>query len=346
MTLRAGLVGLGAIGRHHARVLRSMEGVELVAVADPAGDPNRLADGLPIVGDVEDLIRTGLDMCVVAAPTRHHKELGLALAAAGVHTLIEKPLADDVASCLELAQAFATAGVVGCVGHIERYNPALQALRQRIEAGELGALYQVATRRQGPFPGRIADVGVVLDLASHDIDLTAWVTGQDFATVSARTAHKSGRSHEDLVAVVGQLADGTVTNHLVNWLSPMKERVTVVTGDKGCFVADTLNADLTFFTNANVAMEWDAMSIFRGVAEGDMIRFAIAKPEPLRTELHAFRDASLGLTAGIVTVEQGMRTVAVAESVLESAASGTTIAVPHPAAATAAAAPGRSAPVR
>ncbi|MGZ4590039.1 MAG: Gfo/Idh/MocA family protein [Actinomycetes bacterium] len=329
-TLRAGLVGLGAIGRHHARVLRSMDGVELVAVADPAGDPNRLADGVPVVADVDDLVRLGIDMCVVAAPTRYHRDLGLALAAAGVHTLIEKPLANDVASCLELAQAFTAAGVVGCVGHIERYNPALQALRERIEADELGALYQVATRRQGPFPARIADVGVVLDLASHDIDLTAWVTGQDFATVSARTAHKSGRLHEDLVAVVGQLTDGTVTNHLVNWLSPMKERVTVVTGEKGCYVADTLNADLTFYTNANVAMEWDTMSMFRGVAEGDVVRFAIAKPEPLRTELQAFRDAALGKDADIVTVEQGTRTVAVAQALLASASTGTTVAVPQP----------------
>jgi UDP-N-acetylglucosamine 3-dehydrogenase len=327
--LRAGLVGLGAIGRHHARVLRGLEGVELVAVADPAGDPNRLAEGVPVVADVEELVRTGIDMCVVAAPTRLHGEVGLALAAAGVHTLIEKPLSDSMASCLELSQAFAAAGVVGCVGHIERYNPALQALRRRIEAGELGALYQVATRRQGPFPARIADVGVVFDLASHDIDLTSWVTGQEFATVSARTAHKSGRLHEDLVAVVGQLTDGTVTNHLVNWLSPMKERVTLVTGEKGCFVADTLNADLTFFTNANVAMEWDALSIFRGVAEGDMIRYAIAKPEPLRTELQAFRDAVLGRKADIVTLEQGTRTVTVAEALLASADTGTTVAVPQ-----------------
>jgi len=327
--LRAGLVGLGAIGRHHARVLRSLDGVELVAVADPAGDPHRYADGLTVLPDVDALIARGIDMCVVAAPTRFHRDLGLTLAAAGVHTLIEKPFADDVASCLELARAFDAAGVVGCVGHIERYNPALQALRQRIEAGELGALYQVATRRQSPFPARIADVGVVLDLASHDIDLTAWVTGREFSTVAARTAHKSGREHEDLVAVVGQLDDGTVTSHLVNWLSPMKERVTVVTGEKGCYVADTLNADLTFFANANVATEWDAISIFRGVAEGDMVRFAIAKPEPLRTELQAFRDAAAGsATADIVTVMQGTRTVAVAEAVLTSARSGATVDVP------------------
>src|SRR5439155_8973450 len=156
---------------------------------------------------------------------------------------------------------------VGAVGHIERYNPALQSLRHRLAEGELGDIYQVATRRQGPFPDRVSDVGVVKDLATHDVDLTAFITGSSYRSVSARTAHKSGRAYEDLVAVVGQLANGTVTSHLVNWLSPMKERVTIVTGSRGTFVADTLAADLTFYANAAVPTEWDDIARFRGVAE-------------------------------------------------------------------------------
>ncbi len=129
---------------------------------------------------------------------------------AGVHAIIEKPLAPDTPAADEARERLRDAGLVGAVGHIERYNPALQQARARLEAGDLGEVYQVATRRQGPFPARIADVGVVKDLGTHDIDLTAWVTQQSFVTVAARTAHKSGREHEDLVAVVGQLSNGTV----------------------------------------------------------------------------------------------------------------------------------------
>jgi predicted dehydrogenase len=326
--LRAGLIGLGMMGRHHARMLRSLDDVELVAVADPNGDAHGVAGGLPLVPSVADLIRHGIDYCMVAVPTARHEEIGLALAEAGVHALIEKPLAAEVGAATRLADAFASRGLIGAVGHIERYNPALQNLRMRLEHGELGSIYQVVTRRQGPFPNRIADVGVVKDLATHDIDLTAWVTGQSFRSVAARTAHKSGRQYEDLVAVVGQLADGTVTNHLVNWLSPMKERVTIVTGERGCFVADTLTADLTFHANASVPTEWEAISAFRGVSEGDMVRYAIAKPEPLRTEHEAFRDAVLGKDADIVTMRQGLATVAVAEAVIASAAEGRTVDVP------------------
>jgi UDP-N-acetylglucosamine 3-dehydrogenase len=323
--LRAGLIGLGMMGRHHARVLRSLEGVELVAVADPGGDHYGAADGMEVLPDVESLIAVGIDYCMVAVPTASHDEVGLTLAAAGIHTMIEKPLAGDVAGARKLAEAFEQSGLVAAVGHIERYNPSLQSLRTRLEAGELGEVYQIITRRQGPFPSRIADVGVVKDLATHDIDLTAWVAQQPYKSVAAQTAHKSGREYEDLVAVTGLLADGTVTSHLVNWLSPMKERVTVVTGDRGTFVADTLNADLTFHANGIVPTEWDDIARFRGVTEGDMIRYAIAKPEPLRTEHEAFRDAVLGMQADIVTMRQGLATVAVAEAVFESARLGRSV---------------------
>jgi predicted dehydrogenase len=325
--LRAGLIGLGMMGRHHARALRSVDGVDLVAVVDPGGDRHGAATGLDVLAGVEQLIAAKPDYCVVAAPTALHEELGLALAAAGIHTLIEKPLARDVAGCLRLVEAFTRAELVGAVGHIERYNPSLQNLRTRLENGELGEVYQIVTRRQGPFPDRIADVGVVKDLATHDIDLTAWVAQQPFASVAARTAHKSGREHEDLVAVTGQLADGTVTSHLVNWLSPMKERLTVVTGERGTFVADTLNADLSFYANGIIPTEWDDIARFRGVTEGDMVRYAIPKPEPLRTEHETFRDAVLGKSAEIVTLSQGMLAVVVAEAILESARVGRTVHV-------------------
>ncbi|WTQ92377.1 Gfo/Idh/MocA family oxidoreductase [Streptomyces sp. NBC_00147] len=317
--LRAGLVGLGAMGRNHARVLSSLDGVELVGAMDPAGDPTGAARGAPVVATLPELLALGLDYAVVACPTSLHEGIGLALAADGVCALIEKPLAHSAAAARRLADAFDRAGLVAGVGHIERFNPALQSLRSRLEAGELGEMFQVVTRRQGPFPQRIADVGVVKDLATHDIDLTSWVTGCPYASVAARTLSKSGRPHEDMVAVVGELTNGTMVSHLVNWLSPLKERFTAVTGEHGCFIADTLTADLTFHANGAVATEWEALSNFRGAAEGDMVRYAIPKREPLLVEHERFRDAVEGKGTDIVTLEQGLRTVEVAEAVLDSA---------------------------
>ena len=321
-TLRAGLVGLGQMGRHHARVLQTLPGVELVGVADPVqGDLPRTIDA-KLCESVDELLSLDLDIAVVATPTQTHEEVGLKLAARGVHTLIEKPVAGDVASGRRLADAFGAAGVLGCVGHIERYNPALQALRRRLANGELGQIYQVATRRTGPFPNRVADVGVILDLATHDVDLTAWVTGSAYETVTAHTAHRSGRVHEDLVAAVAMLEGGVVANHLVNWLSPLKERVTIVSGERGSFVADTIAADLTFFANGVAPVEWESLQSFRGVVQGDVIRYAIAKPEPLAVELQAFCDAVRGVCHDVVTLEEATHVVAVAEAMLRSAQQG------------------------
>lgn len=323
--LRVGLVGLGVMGRSHARVIGATDGIRLVGVADPAGDPHGAALDATVVADTEALIAIGLDYAIVATPTRYHLEAGLELATAGVHTLIEKPLATDRVESLRLVEAFEAAGLVNAVGHIERCNPALRALRARLDAGELGDIYQVATRRQGPFPNRIADVGVVKDLATHDIDLTSWVLRSRYRSVSARTAHKSGREHEDLISITAQMDDGAVANHLVNWLSPLKERVTVVTGDRGSFVADTLQGDLTFHENGLVTTEWEQVATFRGVTEGNSVRYAIAKPEPLRVEHENFRDAVLGKSNDIVSMREGLATVAVADACIESARSGQTI---------------------
>ncbi|WP_136036564.1 Gfo/Idh/MocA family protein [Microbacterium sp. K35] len=325
--LRAGLLGVGMMGRNHARVLRDVEGIDLVAIADPGGDPHKVAGELEILPDIEALIAAGIDIAVVAVPTAFHEDAALKLADAGVHTLVEKPIAHSVEAGRRMTDAFAAKGLVGAVGHVERFNPAVQEMRRRIEAGELGDVYQIATRRQSTFPARIADVGVAKDLASHDIDLTSWVAQSEYTTVFAQTAHKSGRDYEDMITVTGRLGNGVIVNHLVNWLSPMKERITVVTGDRGTFIADTATGDLTFYANGTIPLEWESMLAFRGVSEGDITRYSFAKREPLRVEHEAFRDAVLGKPNDVVTMEQGLRTLEVVEGALSSAANGASVAL-------------------
>src|SRR6476646_7291846 len=191
MPLRAGLLGLGMMGRHHSRVLNSLEGVDFVGVYDPGDGVPDQVEGKPVIKNLESFLDIGLDYCVVATPTIYHLDMARELAARGINALIEKPVAQDAESAREILTLFKNAGLVGGVGHIERYNPALQSMRTRLEDGLLGDIYQIVTRRQGPFPGRIADVGVVKDLATHDIDLTAWVSQQSYVSVNARTAHRS-----------------------------------------------------------------------------------------------------------------------------------------------------------
>lgn len=324
-TIRMGLIGLGAMGRHHARVIREVQGMELVAVADANGDKHGVAGALEVLPDVESLIAAGIDAAMVAVPTYLHEPVALALAEAGVHAMIEKPIAATVAEGERVAAAFEDAGLVGCVGYVERCNPALLEMRRRIEAGELGNVYQITTSRQGPFPARIADVGVVKDLATHDVDLTAWIAQSPYARISAQVTHRSGREHEDMVVASGRLENGIIVNHIVNWLSPLKVRETVATGEKGSFIANTLSGDLTFVANGDVESDWDRVAVFRGVSEGDSIRYAIAKREPLRVEQENFRDRLWGRESESVSMSEGVHALKVVEAVLESASSGTTV---------------------
>jgi predicted dehydrogenase len=316
--LRTAIIGLGMMGTNHARVLSNLEGVELVAVADPQGYAQKVLPQIKVLNSVDEVIKLGVDYCVISAPTAFHEEIALQLIASKIYFLVEKPIADTYASAVKIRDAANAAKVIGAVGHIERFNSALQEARKRVLAGELGTIYQVATRRQGPFPSRISDVGVVKDLATHDIDLTSWITGKKYIQVSANAAFRSGREHEDLISVSALLEDSIVVSHLVNWLSPLKERKIIITGEKGTFVADTLRADLTFYENGKIEISQSDLAHFRGVTQGDVHILAFEKPEPLVVEHQNFRDAVLGKPSNIVTLEEGTATVKIADAIIES----------------------------
>lgn len=322
--LRYGLIGIGSMGRHHARNIRALDGVELVAIADACGDKFGVAEDLEVLPDVDALIDAGIDAAVVAVPTAQHHEVAMKLAAAGVHAMVEKPLASTIEEGEEMVKAFEAGGLIGAVGYVERCNPALLEMRKRIAEGQLGKVYQIVTRRQSPFPARIADVGVVKDLATHDVDLTAWVAGSRYKRISAFTAYRTGREYEDMVSASGELENGVLVNHVVNWLTPFKERVTMVTGEAGSLVAETVMGDLTFYENGTEPIGWDQIKNFRGVSEGTVTRYALQKREPLAVEHEHFRDAILGKDSEHVSMREALDTMKVIQGMLDSAETGET----------------------
>lgn len=333
MALRGAVLGLGQIGRNHARLLQASPRVEFVGAVDVAGDPyGALHDPASLHPTLEALLERGRpDFAVVALPTSAHGEAARALAEAGVHVLVEKPLADSVAEGEEIIAACREAGVHSAVGHVERYNPALQDMRARMGAGQLGDVFIISTERIGPFPDRVRDVGVVKDLATHDLDLVRWLAGHPLEALAAQTSHRMGHTHEDLVSVTGRLGNGTLFNVVVDRVTPTKVRRTRVVGERGMLLADTLTADLTFFENGTVATEWPATRQLRGVSEGNAVRYALAKREPLLVELETFLDLLEGDdSAPVVTLEEGLEAVRCAEAVLESAQRGETVRLPAP----------------
>lgn len=327
--MRGAIIGLGMIGRHHARLLQGSERVEFAGAVDPGGDRYRaLHNPATLYASIAELLAAGPapDFAIVAVPTELHLQAVEELAAAGCSLLIEKPLADTAQTARRIVETCARAGVLGAVGHVERFNPALLEMRRRLHSGQIGRLFTASTVRSGPFPARIKDVGVVKDLATHDIDLVSWLSDSAIAQLAARTQYLSGRAHEDLVLITGALESGAAFNIVVDWVSPTKVRRTRVLGERGMLEADTLSADLTFFENADVDVTWATSQQFRGVSEGNVTRYALQREEPLRVEHNHFLEMLAGRPdPGVVTLAQGVAIVEVAEAVLESARSGQTV---------------------
>ena len=202
---------------------------------------------------------------------------------------------------------------------MERFNPAIIVLKQRLAEGALGRIFQIDARRQGPFPARVRDVGVVIDLAVHDLDIIRYVTASEIVRVYAETERRIHSKYEDLLNGMARLDDGAVATLTTNWLTPTKIRELTVIGERGMFRVDYLMQDLYFYDNATAhGGEWEALRMLRGVSEGSMTRYAIPKQEPLKSELEAFISAIEQGTVVPVSGLDGLRAIELAQALVRS----------------------------
>jgi UDP-N-acetylglucosamine 3-dehydrogenase len=320
--VRAAVVGAGAMGRNHLRVLNDLPSVDLVGVADanlPVAEREARRHDLPAYADFREMLdRERPEAVVIAVPTNLHHEVAMEVIGRGIHLLVEKPVASTVQEGQAIIDAARRAGVVLTVGHIERYNPAIQELHNRLERGDLGRVFQMHARRLGPFPPRVRDVGVVIDLGPHDVDVMRFLSGSDVTRVYAETARRIHTEHEDLLSGLLRFEDGCIGVLDINWLTPTKIRELMVTGEKGMFLANYLTQDLYFYENNYVKSDWDTISQIEGVSEGDMIRPHIERSEPLRIELERFIRAVRGEEVSLVSGEDGLAALRIARAIVTS----------------------------
>lgn len=323
MTLKVAVIGVGAMGRNHARICADLPGVELVGVADAdvqaARSVARRCGCSAYTDYVQMLDEQEPDAVTIAVPTVNHLQVALHVIERKIHLLIEKPIAFTVEEGRQIIAAVEQAGVRLAVGHVERFNPAVIALKAHLRQGELGRVFQIDARRQGPFPVRVVDVGVVIDLAVHDLDVMRYVTGAEVVRVYAETERRVHSSREDLLTGLVRLDDGSIGTLTINWLTPTKIRELYVTGERGMFRVDYLTQDLYFFENATANDgEWDTLRVLRGVSEGRMIRHVVVKKEPLLAEQEAFLAAVRGEASVAVTGQDGLRALELAQAVVTS----------------------------
>lgn len=330
--LKVAVIGVGSMGSNHARLLAELPAAKLVAVAD---SNLSLAENIgqryscKAYADYREMLETEKpDAVSVVVPTAMHEEVASAVLQAGSHVLIEKPIASTLEEGERLVALATKVKRKLMVGHIVRFNPAIRNLRERIQANELGHIFQIMCRRIGPFPARIRDVGVVIDLAPHDIDVMRFLTGTEPVRVFAEIAKRVHTDHEDLVfGLLGFPQD--ITGALeINWLTPTKVREVLVLGERGMFRVDDLTQDLFFYENAAAEGElWQSLRTIKGVSEGTMVRYALKRYEPLRAELEAFLDCILNDTEEPVNGQDGLQALRLALALIESGATHKAIEV-------------------
>jgi UDP-N-acetylglucosamine 3-dehydrogenase len=321
--IRVALAGVGAMGRNHLRVLSDLDGVTLAAVCDQDAKAVEAAGrkhSVPFYTSVEQMLeRVPLDALLVAVPTRFHERVALQAFARSLHVFVEKPIASNLEEGRALIEAARRAGRLLAVGHIERFNPAVRELQRRVSEGEAGRIYQLQARRVGPFPARIRDVGVVIDLATHDVDVMHHLAASDVQRLYAETEQRIHTDHEDILNALLKFDSGVLGVLQVNWLTPTKIRELSVLGERGMFLCNYLSQELTYYRNAEMPTTADADVHPRAVTQGEAVTFPIVQAEPLRLELRSFFEAVRGEHPVEVDGEAGLRALHLAQALVASA---------------------------
>ena len=299
--IKIGVIGAGVMGGHHIRNLASMD-VELVGISDI--DKKRVSELSDIFNtkgflDYKELVKEGIDAAVVAVPTKLHKIVCDDLIKQGVDILVEKPIADTVEHGKEIIDNAKKEGVKLSVGHIERFNPAIQKLKELIKNDTLGKVVTMSSKRVGPYNPRIRDVGIIVDLGVHDIDIMSFLLEEKVKTVYA-TGGKRIHPFEDFATILmtfGNTCTGLIDT---NWHTPHKVRSLTVVADKGIAEVDYIEQKLVLFDK-----EWEKDA-------------KIERREPLAIELDCFINYLKKNTAPPVSGEEGLHALEVAISAIDS----------------------------
>ncbi len=321
--LKAAVIGAGIMGNNHARIYARLDRVNLVAVADIDAETAQRVAGTYKARAYTDyrqmLAAERPDVVSVVVPTRLHRQVALDVIEAGAHCLVEKPLAPNMQDGEAIIRAAEAKGVRLTVGHIERFNPAVIALKEHLAAGDIGRIFQVLARRVGPFPSRVEDVGVVFDLATHEVNIMEHLVGSEVESLYAETEQEIHAHHEDLLSGLLKFRNGTVGVLDINWLTPAKIRELYIIGARGMFVLNYLTQSLRFHENpmANGVVEGGLVALL-GISPGKITEYDIRREEPLKLELESFVEAVCLDKPPVVSGEEGLRAVYLAEKLVES----------------------------
>ncbi|MDG6224461.1 MAG: Gfo/Idh/MocA family oxidoreductase [Candidatus Thermoplasmatota archaeon] len=323
--IKTGVIGVGNMGRNHARVYSELS--DLVAVCD--SDPARakeVADrlGCDAYSDVDEFLdRSGVEALTVATPTIHHKVPVIKALELGMDVLIEKPISDTVENAQEIISAADRSGRTLSVGMIERHNPIVKFTKEIVENGTIGDVINISTKRVSSYPARITDVGVVTDIAVHDIDAVRYLSGSEVVSVYALGGSVRTRSLIDHATILLELERGMQGSLEVSWLTPMKLREISITGTDGIADMDYMDQEVKVSKAEFGRIDYD--NLWRIPINYGINRMRISPEEPLRKEIADFLGAIVEGRAPLVTGLDGLKNLEIAKAAERSIVTGSKI---------------------
>lgn len=293
MVIRSGVVGLGNMGCAHARVYDRLEGCKLVAVCDINPEKKYLAERYQcrFFKEAKDLLKEDLDAVSICTPTHSHRRIALEALDENMHILVEKPLATSVRDAERVLKRAKNSEILA-VGYIERFNPAVVELKKNVDFLDI---YSVVSLRFGPYPPRTKDIGVLLDLASHEIDTLSYLTKTQPQVLYAHVSNHSNSNLEDYAYI--SLMYGNIHSHIeASWLPSYKLRLINLYGNESFYSINYLQQEIKLCrapprSRIGSSTWQDILVHSRNINED----IAVPRAEPLELELKCF----------IESVEQG-----------------------------------------
>lgn len=299
--MRVGVIGIGAMGKNHLRVYSKMN-QEIVGISDIGEERGALLAeeyNTSFFKDYNELLKKDIDAISIAVPTKLHKKVALACMEKGIHTLIEKPIADTLESALEIKTKAKKEGLKVMIGHIERFNPAIEKTKEIVESYLLGEVVSISAKRVGPYNPRIRDVGIIIDLGVHDIDIISYLYDDKVACVYA-SAGSVIHNFEDHANILLKFRNGHTGVIETNWLTPYKIRTLTLVGDKGIASVDYVSSSITLYNKS------------------EKRNIDVEKKEPLRKELEYFIDCIKKDKYPMIDPKEGIRVLKIALSAIKS----------------------------
>ena len=303
--VNVGVIGVGAMGVHHARVYSELENANLVAISDLMRDKSEeVAKEYSAKGFVDymDILKMPeIDAVSVCVPTTHHFNVVMDAIEHGKHVLVEKPIAFTLREAEAMVKAAKDEGVKLATGHVERFNPAVGKAKELIKDDVIGEVVSASAKRVGPFPPRIKDVGVIIDLAIHDVDIMYHLFDSPISRIYANMGSRLEKcEYEDHAEIMSSFKNGIIGMLEVNWLTPYKKRKLEVTGVDGIISIDYIDQTVHVYgkSTQNVDIEYK---------------------EPLREELNSFLNAVDNGEEPKITGKDGIYALKVVTAAMKSA---------------------------